>query len=115
MREQVQAALKRAAEILNGGEWTQGTNARRSDGASCSEFSDEACAWCLVGALYRAAYEVSDRPLDAGKPDPLKRAVYAAVKKVLPPWWKDVEGYNDLKSRTKADVLQMLATAQAVV
>ena len=31
--------------------WTQGPSAKQSDGTPCSEYSAEACSWCLAGAI----------------------------------------------------------------
>ena len=115
MRGQALAVLKRAAEILNNGDWTQGSNARRKDGTECSVIADDACAWCLVGALHRAIFEVCTERRNTTDRQLLERRVYAAVHAVLPPWWSSVEGYNDLRGRTKSEVLRVVATAKAVV
>ena len=33
--------------------WTQGTNARDSEGKGVAASSEEACSWCLIGAIFR--------------------------------------------------------------
>jgi hypothetical protein len=49
--------LIRAKELIEKG-WAKDTFARNSKGKEVSDYSPEACKFCLVGAIRRAAYEL---------------------------------------------------------
>lgn len=52
-----QKILIRAAELVEQG-WTRGTAARDADSQKVRSTSPQAAAWCVVGALDRALYEL---------------------------------------------------------
>ena len=52
-----QKILLRAAELVAQG-WTRGTAARAADGQKVRSTSPAATAWCVVGAVDRALYEL---------------------------------------------------------
>ena len=52
-----QKLLLRAAEVIAQG-WTRGTAARDADGQKVRSTAPQARAWCVVGALDRAFYEL---------------------------------------------------------
>jgi hypothetical protein len=52
-----QKLLLRAAELVEQG-WTRGTAARDADGQKVRSTASQATAWCVVGAVDRALYEL---------------------------------------------------------
>lgn len=40
--------------------WTKGNNARNKDGDACHASARQACCWCTVGSIYRAAAKATD-------------------------------------------------------
>jgi hypothetical protein len=58
--------LKRANEILSDeSKWTQGSMAKDIDHDAINIYDPAACRFCIVGSLYRAAYELKLRTSDA--------------------------------------------------
>lgn len=56
MTKLISQILSDAADLIEPeGAWTQGVSARQVNGLPAGIFSDEACSWCLVGALDKAA------------------------------------------------------------
>ena len=54
--------LKRARDIIaERKHWTKGYGALTSDGREVDVLSEEACAWCLLGALEKACLEHAEK------------------------------------------------------
>lgn len=80
--------------------WTQGTEARDMFGGHCIPSSPYATCWCLVGATRRIA------------PDPQsQRAMEVAIMRALPPGMRDIEDYNDRRTRSHGEVLALIERA----
>lgn len=121
--------LARAEELIAGG-WIQNRLAADASNLDVSEFSDNACQFCFVGALSRAHREVTSTPesLEAiSRAEQalrwlrtLNRVIYgtceAEAQKFLGSDHKvSLVGFNDNSKRTKEDVLAVLAAAKASV
>lgn len=59
-RSQMDLMLARAAELLSDPKrWARRVGARNAKGRKCDPLSAEAVRWCLGGALFKAAYELT--------------------------------------------------------
>ena len=88
--EQVLIAAR--AKIAQG--WCKGTSARDVDGWPVAPRSDEACAWCIVGAV-RAVLRITVSPCGH-----VFRLLAASARTDL----ADLAFWNDKRSRTKKQV-----------
>ena len=100
--------LKQAAELLRTQEWIRVYEALDPHGNEVSPKSEEACAFCLIGALYRVAPD----------PDAYQEALRQVAKAILPHispnfapldrleriCWK----FNDKGGQTKEGVIELL-------
>lgn len=73
--------------------WTKGAGARRANGASVYPDDNEACRWCILGAVNAAEYH--DRELRLRAITKLKAAIPKA----------GIADFNDDPATTHADVL----------
>ena len=97
------ALLEAGRRRLSGPErWTTRTFARNAKGREVSRCSQEACAWCVAGAL---------GPSDG---DPYFEALEALVD-ALPagPWGREPAQFNDATGTTFADVAALYDRAIA--
>jgi len=111
-----QRVLRRMRELI-AQNWCQGSMAKNSDGISVGPEKRYAESWCLLGANYRARFEI----MKGGPPrnvyqDPTFRFLSRSVDSV----WQGMEtnrnsGYgsnmtmfNDAKDRTQEDVLAVI-------
>lgn len=102
--------LKVKARIEQG--WTQHAFARDKDGKSCFEQSDDACTWCISGALSREYYSTEhrfDNPTYTRTDDAIRNALYtylpahSSVSEI-----RNHVSFNDHPSTTKQDMLNYL-------
>lgn len=105
--------LRRAAELVDQGH-CQWYPALDEHGLSCSPIEPEAAAWCLTGAIERAAYELlgTNPRVDRERPDyrvneRLFRAVGGALRDVKPEAWPGPE-WNNAEGRTADEVATVL-------
>jgi hypothetical protein len=93
--------LRRARDMVAAG-WCQGSAARNSAGTPVSAASDDACQFCLYGAVARAAWYLRD--FDA------EGTAICAIRLA-----GEIDGglirWNDQPSRTQADVVNLLDLA----
>jgi hypothetical protein len=96
--------LKKAAALIeNPDAWTQGVVARDADNAPTQPDSTDACRWCLIGAVVKAA---------DGNIPALRAAVtclHSAMKQKTALKRARIGNFND--SHTHAEVLELLREA----
>lgn len=84
-----------AAALLEKPEsWCQGANARNMAGTPVSSLDDDACKWCLVGAIIKTYPYALDRA-----------KIHVKIKSIV---FKDATSWNDDPKRTHAEVLALL-------
>ena len=84
--------------------WTQGALARDWHGMKCSAIDeDEACAWCVAGALDAGTYELFGRLDHAGVP--LAELTLREVVFPDQPASHHLSDWNDAPERKKEEVL----------
>ena len=89
--------IEAAVALLQQG-WTQHANARDNEQRPVSALDPNACKWCLYGAIMRAC---DGRIADV-------RDIIDYLKTVDPKIY-DIVVWNDASSRTREDVLALLA------
>lgn len=105
--EQVRA---RAAELVEQG-WTQDVAARDSAGHTVSVYGEEACEFCAIGAIVRAAWELSGRPATDEELDAVVDLVVDRIREDLPVGYGHaggIVGFNDRGTRTAGEVASLL-------
>lgn len=80
--------------LANPARWTQGPFARDASGTAVSPGTDEACSFCLVGAVYRVYGNMDLHTLIPHLPAGMT-----------------VPEFNDTKGRTHAEVLDLVVKA----
>jgi hypothetical protein len=98
--------LLRAATLVESG-WTQGAEARTSDGTVVDPWEQTAVAWSLLGAIVAAIEE---------HPDPEAELPLAALAMALGALADAVDddslaGWNDVATRSQADATHVLRAA----
>ena len=97
MTDPVLAALKAARGLIaDPARWTKGVSARNANGVAVPPISTDACRWCTVGALDRV------RANDATR---------VALSLALPTYHHSLIMYNDITTRTHADILALFDRA----
>ncbi len=97
--------IQRVQRLLEKQErWTKGVSARDANGASTYPSSDNACSWCLTGALDAVALN-GDRYIAGNL---VQDAVQARG-------YSNIPAFNDAPETTHYDVLSVLAEADARV
>ena len=94
--------LRGAAELLESGEWTRGTLARRADNEICEPHDRKAKKFCLMGAIIRA--EQGRKPGEGAFFQTAHKALIAAINAAVAKW-------NDGEGRTKGDCIRALRKA----
>ena len=98
MNEVVDLLNKARKLIETPDRWCQGDFARDEKGESVITVSPEACKWCMIGALEKAADTLS---LDSSLAySDAREFLSVAVGESILSWWNDIEG------RTHTEVLQ---------
>jgi hypothetical protein len=93
-----QQIIVRALELISDdSKWTGGTNARDACGRPCRVEASEAVRFCAVGALARAAFELTGQLDSFALLDQIETAVLAAnglngLERESIPWINDQEG-----------------------
>ncbi len=98
--------LYRARDLVGQG-WTQHADARAADGASVHPWNDAAVEWSLLGAIVAALEELADDDRDL----PLVHLALALDELALHVDDDSLARWNDLSSRTQADVERVLDVA----
>lgn len=94
---------RRVRELLDGGEaWTQGEFAKNERGFPVKPNSEQACAWCLSGAI------LAVEPIGFD----VANAVYYAIKKLYPDGASFVIRWNDEEGREWPEVEAVLLEAE---
>lgn len=97
MKEDKIHYLEETIRLLEHG-WTTGAFARDKDGIECSELSDDAVSFCLIGALTRAA---NNTRLDARDRHEIQMFV-SSVASLFPYLWADQ--WNDAQVSNAAPI-----------
>lgn len=99
--------LKRALKILsNRGSWTKEVGARNKANESVSSYDPNACKFCAIGAVYRAAHELGVNSALMGDD------VIDFCEEFLPVNFVSVHEFNDAQ-KTKRPVLNLFKRAIA--
>lgn len=94
--------IERAIELLEQYGWTKGVYARDKDLNPTNSYGQDACSFCALGALGRAAHELD---LDNTIPEFL-------VAKYLPVSFSvNIAAYNDDDRTTKEDIIALFRKA----
>jgi hypothetical protein len=119
-----QKILLHAAELVELG-WTRGTAARDADGQKVRSTAPQASAWCVVGAVDRALYELLnldvydllDLDVDAYDTAPCPLAVLCALRRPLQRVLgrRDLAHWNDHVCPDPATAEQLLREAAAQI
>lgn len=94
--------LKRAKELLEGG-WTQHTRARDAENNPVAVGDNRAVRFCIEGACDHAEY-------DLGTPDGMLQE-YVEGALISRGEVDNIPAWNDLPSRTKEEVLELMEEA----
>jgi hypothetical protein len=97
----VKEVLVRAKDLVSKG-WTQRARARDVGGKICNFASDEACSFCLVGALSRAEVDLN---LDAWEKVRVRGVIGDSLRpmRALP-----LAFWNDRAERTQEEAVRLL-------
>lgn len=121
--------LERAAVLVGQG-WCQGALARDSDGEETDEQGGDAVAWCVSGAVRRAAFDLCGKPdmppytyeraeiLEVNASRYVKRAICLDWDDIIGRDTEDMQGvtdWNDEDGRDAAQVLAVLARARKLL
>lgn len=96
----VRQVLLRAAELVGRG-WCQGTYALDAEGRQVDPTQPEAVAWCVAGAMIRAAFELAPNIADA-------QSLYSEAYARFIGQAGSVATWNDRRGRTKDEVIEEL-------
>lgn len=93
--------VKTAIGLVKKG-WTQGAYARDSEGVQTSDYSPNACSFCVLGSLSRAAIDTQN--YQAYGP-----TVSLFMRFLLKKGWPGMPSrWNDSPTRTQAEVIKTL-------
>jgi hypothetical protein len=101
------ALLLRSRQLLADG-WTQGADARATDGREVDPWADDAVAWSLLGALVAALEEQQAQPGGELPLEELAVALHALAGFVDE---DSLSVWNDTPRRTRTEVEAALAAA----
>ena len=94
-------ALREARGLIaSPDKWTQRVSARREDGVRVDQASDEACRWCLIGAMGRIAI------LEKVENEEWQKMCRAVARYV--PGYQTLEQFNDDLLTTHEQVLRAM-------
>lgn len=102
--------LTRARDLLTEFGWAKGWFAVDASGQDCACLSREAQAFCPLGALTRAAYELDAAHLVGGCEELLRRQVVGQRSWLTLKRFKNVADWND-SQRDKRNVLETMTAA----
>jgi hypothetical protein len=92
----------KVSELLSSEEkWTKEALARNADGMEVHELDDDACSWCLIGAIHHCYPRETDRNYALFK---LKKSIYKLFG------YSGVLGFND-NNATFEDVRKVVEDA----
>lgn len=103
------AVLDEAIRLVTRG-WCQGAIALKAPMQKVAAWSDDACMWCLSGALSRARHNVGDGEGYVEAVNLVGDIIAGQEGKPIP-----IEQWNDRRERTQADVVRVLAKALLVM
>lgn len=89
------------ALLSDSANWVQNTPARNRKGTPTDPTSLTACAWCMMGAIHRAAYDAKEPPAVALLAARALASVCAASSLLAP----TIVSFNDDRRRTHAEVV----------
>lgn len=102
--------IKYARDLLadeNG--WTQHTFARNSNREAVSVYDENACSFCLAGAIQRAVYKISGSMDNSSRPEfhycEIINNIYDDVLDVVN---YGITSWNDNESTSSEDVLKLM-------
>ena len=101
--------LERAADLLEEFDWCQLQLAKDKDGNLCWWNTTDPVAFCVVGATYRATFDLTGGLNDVHEKDALGALLthlYEAYR-----WRGTVPQWNDSEGHTKAEVVGALRAA----
>lgn len=112
-----EAVLAKMLDILESG-WCKGAFARASDGRSVLLTDDQACSWCVLGALARSTDALSLSVPRANVIGLVRYVISREIAKVegvpMRRWiGKTLSDWNDRVGQTKSHVLDVLRKALA--
>lgn len=95
-------------------EWSRRTGSRTSDGIPCDPCSPAARSWCLTGTLDRQLGRISDPVLREQLGNDTEELLLTIARRVLNlPGLHSLQQFNDDRSTTHEDVLELIAEARA--
>jgi hypothetical protein len=104
--EDVKLVRQVAAKYVEKG-WCQQVAAMNLRGATVCSTSPEACRWCVIGAISRAAAECK-RPESFQPVGVLQDMTVVAVMNQIEREWGSLTHWNDDKERTQEEVVALL-------
>ncbi len=103
-KETVHRILIDARELIEGeGKWCQGAYAKNGQGWPVSEFSPNACSWCLLGAILKLSV-CENREIT-------HEVVSLLVKALKVTHSGELVSYNDSPNRKQKEVVSLLRKA----
>jgi hypothetical protein len=102
-----EALLATAAALIEQG-WSQGADARDATGCPTEPWSEDACAWSLLGAL---VCSLEQEAADSGEAHAIQALAEACLLLADQLEVASLEEWNDDPARTHDEVTQLLNTA----
>lgn len=97
-------------------EWSQRTGSRTSDGIPCDACSPAARSWCITGSLDRMLGQVIEQAVrDRLSVDTEELLLVTARRHFNLPALESLQQFNDDRSTTHEDVLDLISEARAVL
>ncbi len=105
--------LTEAAQLVRTG-WTCGTYARDRDGEACNVTDEEACEFCLLGAIDRAAFTLEqDFERASGLYHACVTLALAELRERTGSDRANLDTWNDTEAESAEDVAVLLEAAAA--
>lgn len=101
--------LTKAIELMEIYDLSKGAYARDAKGEECDVYAPEACSFCTLGILGRAAQEVSGQRLGNLYEDVTYIKATNLIQHALPRF--SIAMFNDKPETTKQDVIDVLRKA----
>jgi hypothetical protein len=111
--QDVSTVLQEAQALVRKG-WCRGAMARDSVGDAVPYLSDEAVAFCVVGALEKVLLGV-DKDSSPGQPSLYMRLRSQAVRALTSVTGLSPAAFNDTHGRTQKEILQLFSQALEIV
>jgi hypothetical protein len=97
-------------------EWSHRTGSRTADSIPCDPCSPAARSWCLTGTLDRQLGQISDPVLREQLGNEAEELLLTTARRVLNlPGLHSLQQFNDDRSTTHEDVLDLLSEARATL